>query len=75
MGVLEDLADKLAQDTLQAAEELGDETLVTRISEELGASSQTTQEAFNTAIRMRRAERRAREVLEARIAKARTTDP
>lgn len=69
MGVLEDLADKLAQDVLAAAEKTGDDTLVEMISRELGSSSQTTQEAFNTAIRMRTAEARARVALEERLKK------
>ncbi len=69
MSVLEDLADKLAQDALAAAEKTGDETLIEMISRELGASSQTTQEAFNTAIRMRTAEARARAALQERLKK------
>ncbi|TCP63440.1 hypothetical protein EV663_101709 [Rhodovulum bhavnagarense] len=71
MGVIEDLADALARDTLAAAEELDDERLIRDVSEAIGASSPTTQEAFMTAIRIRTAEMRGRKLLEARIARAR----
>jgi cytochrome P450 len=69
MGVAEDLADALARDVIAAADELGDERLITEISTVLGASSPTTQEAYMTAIRVRLAERRARAALAARLAK------
>lgn len=65
--------------TLNAANELadlalaeqvasGDEKIVVAIGEVLGASSQTLQEAFLTAVRVRRAEARARELLAASAA-------
>lgn len=63
MGIVEDLADALAKDALAAAEKLDDDTLVKEVSEILGSSSTTTQEAFLTAVRVRRAERRARDFL------------
>ncbi|EBA03520.1 hypothetical protein RB2150_02654 [Rhodobacteraceae bacterium HTCC2150] len=63
MGVVEDLADALAQDALQAAKDLGDDSILAKIGDVLGASSATTQEAYNTAVRVRLAERRAREYL------------
>ena len=69
MGVTEDLADRLAQDTIEAAEALGDEDLIMEVAKVLGAASTTTQEAYMTAIRVRMSERRARKFLEARIAK------
>lgn len=69
MSILEDLADKLAQDALAAVKETGDDSIIELISRELGSSSQTTQEAFNTAIRMRTAEARARVALDERITK------
>jgi hypothetical protein len=58
-GELADLA--LADEKLS-----GDETIIDSIGEILGASSQTLQEAYMTAIRVRRAERRARELLRKR---------
>ncbi len=60
MGIVEDLADELAKDALKAADEHGDDMVVDRVSEILGADSITTQEAFLTAVRVRKADRRAR---------------
>jgi len=60
MGVVEDLADELAKDALKAADEHNDDMIIARVSEILGADSITTQEAFLTAIRVRKADRRAR---------------
>ncbi|SFP75571.1 hypothetical protein [Tranquillimonas alkanivorans] len=59
MQILEDVADQLARDTLAAVAKTGDESLEQQVSEALGSSSQTLQEAFLTAIRVRKAERRA----------------
>lgn len=67
MSNTEDLADKLARDTIAAAEELGDDNLIAEMSREIGAVSVTTQEAFMTAIRVRLSERRAQKYLEARL--------
>ena len=63
MSVVEDLADQLAQDALDAAATLGDDTILKKIGDALGASSATTQEAYNTAIRVRLSERRGRQVM------------
>ena len=60
MGVVEDLADELAKDALNAADEHGDDMIVARVAEILGADSVTTQEAFLTAVRVRKADKRAR---------------
>ncbi|MDG3039979.1 hypothetical protein [Roseicyclus marinus] len=69
--IAEDLADKLARDTIAAAEALGDDRLVEQIAQALGASSPTTEELFRTLVRVRMAEERARKLLDARIAAAR----
>jgi len=69
MGIVEDLADALAVDSLRAEQETGDDLLVDKISEILGADSVTTQEAFLTAIRVRKADRRARIYLDKRLGK------
>lgn len=74
MSITEDLADALAQDTIKAMIELGDDKLIAQVAELIGASSQTTQEAFLTAVRVRLAERRAREFLAQKRA-AGPTDP
>jgi len=75
MGVLEDLADALARDALAAAEELGDETLVTEIANQLGNSSPTMEEAYLTSIRFRSSELRARTFMNQRLAAAKTEKP
>ncbi len=63
MGLVDTLADALAKEALEAVEKTGDEKLVDNLSEVIGASSPTMREAFLTAIRIRRAERRARKFL------------
>jgi len=63
MSILEDVADDLAKRAIAAHEASGDETIVDKVSEALGASSQTLQEAYLTAVRVRRAEARALRML------------
>lgn len=63
MGVTEDLADELARDAIKAIELTGDEDLVTDLQRALGATSQTAEEAFLTAVRVRRANLKARALL------------
>ncbi|GAD54848.1 MAG: hypothetical protein ACJASC_001628 [Limimaricola cinnabarinus] len=67
MGITEDLADALARDVIAAAEKLGDDEVISEVSEALGASSTTTQEAFLTMVRVRLAEQRARRLLDERL--------
>lgn len=75
MGVLEELTDALARDTIAAAEELGDEKLIRDVAAVLGAASPTTEEAFMTAVRFRLAALRGRRYLEERIAQAQAKAP
>jgi hypothetical protein len=56
-------ANELADKALAEAEACGDDKIVDRIGEILGASSQSLEEAYLTAIRVRRAEKRARKLL------------
>ncbi|MEM9581977.1 MAG: hypothetical protein AAGA08_02580 [Pseudomonadota bacterium] len=63
MGVTDEIADELAIEALNLERETGDEKIVNKVSEILGASSQTTQEAYLTSVRVRRAEQRARDYL------------
>tara|TARA_R110002051_G_C8658919_1_gene488727 strand:+ start:308 stop:529 length:222 start_codon:yes stop_codon:yes gene_type:complete len=65
-------ANELADLALAEQAASGDEKIVLAIAEVLGASSQTLQEAFLTAVRVRRAETRARELLAASMAKRST---
>ncbi|SEM16709.1 hypothetical protein SAMN05443999_11460 [Roseovarius azorensis] len=63
MGVTEDLADELARDVIKAIEATGNEDLATDIQKVLATSSQTAEEAFLTAFRVRRANIKARALL------------
>jgi hypothetical protein len=74
MALTEDMADEIAQ--LALADELrtGDEGIIQQVADILGSSSQTLQEAFLTSIRVRRAEKRARDMLADRAATA-TPEP
>jgi len=69
MGVTEDLADELARDVIRAIEATGDEDIIAEITKVLGASSQTAEEAFLTALRVRRANLKARALLMERLRK------
>lgn len=64
MGINEDVADELALETLKIINATGDDACVKHIADTIGGSSQTMEEAFLTAVRVRRAEQRAREMLE-----------
>ncbi|MFW2586755.1 hypothetical protein [Sagittula sp. SSi028] len=63
MSVVDDLADKLAQDVIKAMDALGDENLPDQVANVLGASSPSSEEVFRAAVRIRLAERRARTFL------------
>ena len=63
MSYVDDTALELA-DLALAEHAAGNEKLVEQIGEMIGASSQSLQEAYLTAIRVRRAEARARELIE-----------
>ncbi|RMA41909.1 hypothetical protein [Rhodophyticola porphyridii] len=69
MSIVEELADKLAKDTIEAAETLDDDLLINRVAEVIGASSPSTEEAFRTAVRVRMAEARARKYLAEQLAR------
>ncbi len=73
MGLLDEMADDLAMQALADEARSGDELIVKEVGEILGSSSQTLQEAYNTAIRVRRAEARARALLNERKAKFEAT--
>lgn len=66
---IERVAGELADLALADEKVTHDERIVPEIGEILGSSSQTLQEAFLTAIRVRRAETRARKLLAERAAK------
>jgi len=66
---LERVAGELADLALADQASSGDENIVENIGEILGSSSQTLQEAYLTAVRVRRAEARARKLLSDRAGK------
>lgn len=63
MALTDDMADEIAQLALADERRTGDEQIINQVAEILGSSSQTLQEAFLTSIRVRRAEKRARDLL------------
>ena len=67
MDYLEEVADKLALEVLEAECQTGNDELFLEVKKTIGASSTTLEEAFLTAIRVRRAEARGRAVLEAQL--------
>ncbi len=68
MDMLEQIADDLAKEVLAAEQETGDEYLMEEIKKTIGASSTTLEEAFLTAMRIRRADTRARAMLAEKLA-------
>jgi len=65
---LESIADSLAQKALADSENLDDNTVIDQMAAVISSSSQTLEEAFLTAVRIRRAEIRAQSVLDVRYA-------
>lgn len=64
MSLLEDVSTSLARRALELIVKTGDETIERRLADEIGASSPTLQEAYLTAMRMLKAERRGLLLLE-----------
>ena len=62
-----EMANKLAEDCLSVQTKIGDDRLFMTVGEVLGASSQTLEEAFLTAIRTRMAEQHGRAVLKRQL--------
>lgn len=60
---MEDVADELALESLKIINATGDDAFIKRVADTIGGSSQTMEEAYLTAVRVRRAEQRARELL------------
>ncbi|MGC9418190.1 MAG: hypothetical protein ACP5EN_04375 [Rhodovulum sp.] len=75
MALLDDLADALAREALEVAQRIGDEQFIDEMSKAIGESSPTTQEAFMTAVRIRRALGRGREVMERKQGEGITSAP
>ncbi|UWQ30607.1 hypothetical protein K3555_09800 [Leisingera sp. M527] len=67
MGTIETLAQKLAVDTIKVQEASGEDRLYVEVGQVLGAASQSLEEAFLTEMRVRLAERKAREFLNQKV--------
>lgn len=72
MSTIETLAQKLAVDTLKVQDATGEERLYVEVGQVLGAASQSLEEAFLTEMRVRLAERKARDFLNAKIQQVQT---
>lgn len=64
MALLDDLADRLADDVMKAMAELGNDRLYIDVGKVLGTSSPSMQEAFLTSIRLRLAAARGQKFLD-----------
>lgn len=71
MGTIETLAAKLAEDTMKAMDETGQDRLYVEVGSVLAAASQSLEEAYLTEIRVRLAERTARRFLISKVKDAR----
>ena len=67
MGVVEDLGDDLARQTIEAMDELQNDRFYNDVARVVGASSPTLQEAFLTAVRIRLAAARGQKFLAATL--------
>jgi len=63
MGVVDDLADALAKVAIAIASAIGNDDVIYETAKILEATSATMQESYMTSVRVRLAERRAREFL------------
>lgn len=64
MALHDDVADNLAKRTMELILRTGDEKIETRLAQEVGTSSPTLEEAFRTAMRIRKAEQRGLALLD-----------
>ncbi len=65
---IENIAARLADDVMAVQDATGQERLFMEVSGVIGAASQTLEEAFLTEVRIRLAERKARDFLKSRAA-------
>ncbi|MEM6887710.1 MAG: hypothetical protein AAF636_06175 [Pseudomonadota bacterium] len=64
MSKIDEISDELALQSLKIINATGDDEFIRRVADAIGGSSQTMEEAYLTAVRVRRAEQRARAVLD-----------
>jgi hypothetical protein len=70
MALIEELADALSAEAIKAIDATGDDDFHEKVAKVIGTSSTTLEEAFLTAMRLRLADRRARQFIEAELARA-----
>ncbi|MBV7409807.1 hypothetical protein [Maritimibacter sp. DP1N21-5] len=63
MQLIDDVADRVAIEVLKLVDETGNVDLIDEVKKVIGTSSQTLEEAYMTAVRVRRAEMRALELI------------
>ncbi|OIQ42556.1 MAG: hypothetical protein BM560_03215 [Roseobacter sp. MedPE-SWde] len=68
MGTIEKLGEKLAIDTLKVQDAIGEDRFYMEVAQVLGAASQSLEEAFLTEMRVRIAERKARDFIAEKLA-------
>ena len=68
---VQQMANKLAEECLAVQQEVGNDRLFMEVGQVLGASSQTLEEAFLTAVRTRMAEKAGRKFLQQKLNEAR----
>ena len=73
MADISDIANRLAEDCIAVQDEVGDDRLFMKVGEVIGASSQTLEEAFLTAVRTRMADEKARAFLADKLKAHRAT--
>ncbi|MGR3364317.1 MAG: hypothetical protein ACU0CY_09080 [Maritimibacter harenae] len=64
MQLIDDVADRVAIEVLKLVDETGNQDIIEEVKKVIGTSSQTLEEAYMTAVRVRRAEARAMDLLE-----------
>ncbi|PFG63376.1 hypothetical protein AXZ77_1983 [Thioclava sp. ES.031] len=67
MALIDELAEKLATDTMEAMRKYDDDRLFMEVSNYIGTSSPSLQEAYITACRLHMAEQRGREFFERKL--------
>lgn len=72
---VQQMANKLAEECLAVQKEVGDDRLFMEVAQVLGASSQTLEEAFLTAIRTRMAEIAGRRFLKQKLDEHKVANP
>ena len=63
MQLIDDVADRVAIEVLKLVDDTGNVDLIDEVKKVIGTSSQTLEEAYMTAVRVRRAEKRAMELI------------